>query len=89
MQTIKIPLAGKLAYENQLLKHHRRETKRFLVDQRDYTGTEIEQIMRYYDKKIDTGNILKIHTHRTVEFLTALCSGNLASLYNHSSVKIG
>lgn len=85
--SIKIPLSGKLAYENQLIKQHRREVKKFLVEQRLYDHSGIATIMKYYDLKIDKDNILKVHTHPTVQFLDALCTGQLESLYKFTSVK--
>lgn len=86
MQT-KIPLPGKLAYENQLLKHHRRETNRFLHNERTYTPGQIAAIMQFYDSKVNTKNILLVHTHPTLKFLTALCTGQLITLYVFTSTK--
>lgn len=84
----KIPLAGKLAYEQQLIKHHRAEIKRFLMHELNYNGTDTATIMRYYDKMIKTDNIIRLHTHVPMDFLEALCTGNLESLYDNTSSKI-
>lgn len=81
----KIHLPGKLAYENQLLKHHRRETKNFLINQRIYEPGQIAMIMQFYDKNIGIDNILLIHTHQILHFLEALCTGKLETLYSHTS----
>ena len=83
----KIHLPGKNAYENQLLKHHRREVKRFLINERIYTPHQIAVIMRFYDKQISIKNILMVHTHATLKFLTALCSDELETLYNNTTCK--
>jgi hypothetical protein len=83
----KIALKGKLAYENLLIKQYRVEIRKFLREEGIYTAGEIEQISRYYDKKIDTNNIIKVHTHTPVVFLTALCTGNLESIYNSTTSK--
>lgn len=83
----KINIPGKLAYEALLLKEHRREVHKFLQNERTYTPGQIATIMRYYDSKITHKNILYVHTHATVKFLTALCTGQLETLYNNTSCK--
>ena len=86
MQT-KISMPGQNAYENQLIRQHRKEISNFLITQRIYTGTEVATIMKFYDRKIDIKNIIKVHTHPAIEFLTYLCTGRLEELYVYSSAK--
>ena len=86
MQT-KINISGKLAYEQLLIKQHRRETKNFLVNLRSYPDYQIRAIMKHYDKSINTENIIKVHTHPTTQFLQYLCTGKLNDLYTFTSSK--
>lgn len=81
----KVHYPGKWAYEQQVIRQHRKEVKNYLVTCKIYTGHQIAFIMGYYDKKIDRENILKVHTHQIDYFLYHLCNGKLQELYDQTS----
>lgn len=86
MQT-KINIPGKLAYEQLLIKQHRREVHNFLVNLRSYPDYQIRAIMKHYDRQVKIENIIQIYTHPTLQFLQYLCTGRLQELYSFTSAK--
>ena len=83
----KIINPGKNAYEKQLIRLHRREVLNFLHTQRELNGEQKRFIMDYYDSQIKYENIILVHTHSVIEFLEALCTGQLEKLYNYTSCR--
>lgn len=78
---------GKWVYENQLLKHHRGEIKRFLENERNIDYKMVNFVMALYDNRINKENIALVHTHTTIEFVYALIQDKLSSLFTYTSCK--
>lgn len=87
MHNTKIHLKGEHAYEDLLIRQHRKEVEKFLKG-KGYAGYKIRYIMSFYDRDINRDNIIKVHTHNIKNFLTYFCSGRLTELYGFTDSKV-
>ncbi len=78
---------GKWHYEEYLLKHHKKEIRRFSLEMNFPNELRI-LISKLYDGCVDKENIIQLYTHPPEVFVQHLCYGTLKELYNFTSTKV-
>jgi hypothetical protein len=80
LTTTKIPLSGKHAYGQLLIKNHIKLMEKYLT-KLSINPDSKRVIRKLYKKEITLENITRVYQHSMPTFLNALIDGNIESLY--------